>query len=69
MMLTLQRFEHWVCEHRQRTFSDEVLKQIDQAFPEERHKAQIGDTYAMRANAGLIKADPLDPSYLSATVD
>ena len=25
--------------------------QIDQDFPEERQKAQIGDTYAMRANA------------------
>lgn len=55
---TLERFEQWVCEQHQRTFFDEVLAQIDQAFPEERHKAQIGDTYAMRANAaaeGLIR--------------
>jgi IS5 family transposase len=54
---TLERFEQWVCEHRQRTFFDEVLAQIDQAFPEERRKAQIADTYALRAHAaaeGLI---------------
>jgi IS5 family transposase len=48
---TLARFEEWVIEQQQRTFFDEVLKQIDQAFPEERKKPQMGDTYAMRANA------------------
>lgn len=48
---TLERFEQWVCEHQRRTFFDAVLAQIDQDFPEERHKAQIADTYALRANA------------------
>lgn len=48
---TLARFETWVIKQQQRTFFDEVLKQIDQAFPEEREKAQMGDTYALRANA------------------
>jgi IS5 family transposase len=54
---TLERFEQWICEQQRRTFFDEILAQIDQAFPEERYKAQVGDTYAMRANAaaeGLI---------------
>ena len=48
---TLERFEQWVHEHHPRTIFDEVLLQIDRDFPEERHKAQIGDTYALRANA------------------
>lgn len=55
---TLERFEQWVCEHQHRTFFDEVVAQIDQDFPEERSKAQIADTYAMRADAaseGLIR--------------
>jgi hypothetical protein len=55
---TLERFEQWVCEQQRRTFFDEVLAQIDLDFPDERHKAQIGDTYAMRAAAtaeGLIR--------------
>lgn len=48
---TLSRFEQWVSEHQHRTFFDEVLSQIDQDFPQEREKDQMGDTYAMRANA------------------
>jgi IS5 family transposase len=48
---TLARFEQWVIEYQQRTFFDEVLAQIDLEFPEEREKAQMGDTYAMRAHA------------------
>lgn len=48
---TLQRFEQWVWTHQSRTFFDEILRQIDRDFPEERRKAQVGDTYAMRANA------------------
>ncbi len=48
---TLERFEQWVCEHKARTFFDQVLQQIDQDFPEERQKAQMADTYALRANA------------------
>lgn len=47
---TLERFEMWVIEHHSRIFFDEVLRQIHQAFPEERQKTQMGDTYALRAN-------------------
>jgi hypothetical protein len=48
---TLERFEQWVIAHNTRTFFDEVLRQIDQDCPEERRQPQIGDTYALRANA------------------
>jgi transposase len=48
---TLERFELWVCTHQHRTFFDEILHQIDADFPQERLKAQIGDTYALQANA------------------
>lgn len=48
---TLDRFELWVCEHQHRTFFDTVLRQIDADFPEERSQSQIGDTFALRANA------------------
>ena len=48
---TLERFDAWVQTHHPRLFFDEVLKQIDQEFPQDRLKAQIGDTYALRANA------------------
>jgi IS5 family transposase len=48
---TLARFEQWVSAHQARTFFDAVLRQIDQDFPTERSQAQIGDTYALRANA------------------
>jgi hypothetical protein len=48
---TLERFEQWVNERQHRLFFDEVLKQIDADFPEERSGVQIGDTFAMKANA------------------
>ncbi len=48
---TLDRFEQWVCAHQHRAFFDETLKQIDAAFPDERRQAQIGDTFALQANA------------------
>jgi hypothetical protein len=48
---TLERFEQWVIAHQARTFFDEVLHQIDQDLPAERQQPQIGDTYALRANA------------------
>jgi hypothetical protein len=48
---TLARFEQWVIAQQSRTFFDEVLRQIDQDFPAERQQPQIGDTYALRANA------------------
>ena len=48
---TLERFEDWVSQQTRRAFFDQILEQIDQAYPEERTLAQIGDTYALRANA------------------
>ena len=48
---TLERFELWVCFHQHRTLFDQVLHQIDHDFPRERQQAQIGDSYALRANA------------------
>jgi IS5 family transposase len=48
---TLERFELWVCRKQPRTLFDETLRQIDRDFPDERQQAQVGDTYALRANA------------------
>lgn len=48
---TLERFEVWVCEHQHRCYFDEILHQIDADFPEERRQPQVGDTFAMQANA------------------
>ena len=48
---TLERFEQWVIEQQHRLLFDEVLRQIDRDFPEERTQTQIGDTFALRANA------------------
>ncbi len=55
---TLERFEQWVNTYHHRTFFDVVLRQIDQEFPEQRRQAQVGDTFAMQANAakeGLVR--------------
>jgi hypothetical protein len=48
---TLERFEQWVRDHHPRIFHDTVLKQIDEKFPQSRQFNQVGDTYAMLANA------------------
>lgn len=48
---TLERFELWVCAHQHRTYFDELLRQIDADFPAERRQVQIGDTFALQANA------------------
>jgi hypothetical protein len=48
---TLERFEQWVVEHQHRVFFDAVLRQIDQDFPHEREQSQVGDTFALRADA------------------
>jgi hypothetical protein len=48
---TLERFELWVGRHQRRIYQDTVLKQIDACFPQSRKLSQIGDTYAMIANA------------------
>ncbi len=49
--VTLERFEQWVTEHQHRAFFDEVLRQIDRDFPQERQQPQVGDTFALRADA------------------
>jgi hypothetical protein len=36
---TLERFEQWVCNNQRRIFFDQTLRQIDQAFPEQRQQA------------------------------
>lgn len=48
---TLERFEDWASQTVPRAFFDQVLEQVDQAYPEERQLPQIGDTYALRAKA------------------
>jgi hypothetical protein len=47
----LDRFEQWVNRHHHRIFFDGVLHMIDRDFPAEREQVQIGDTFAMHANA------------------
>lgn len=49
--VTLERFEQWVERHQPRVFFDEVLRQIDCDFPQEREQPQVGDTFALRADA------------------
>ena len=49
--VTLERFEQWVAQYQPRALFDEVLRQIDRDFPQEREQPQVGDTYAMRADA------------------
>jgi hypothetical protein len=56
---TLERFEQWVCEHQHRAFFDQTLRQIDQAFPAQRQQTQMGDTFAMHANAARESLIPL----------
>lgn len=55
---TLDRFEQWVCAKQHRLYFDAILRQIEAAFPQVREGAQIGDTFACRANAaaeGLVE--------------
>ena len=47
----LERFEQWVQQHQHRLYFDGILRQIDQDLPAERTAVQIGDTFAMRADA------------------
>ena len=44
---TLCRFELWVLKHQPRLIFDEIIRQIDEMFPEDRERMQIVDTYAM----------------------
>ncbi len=48
---TLQRFELWITQQHKRLCFDEVLHQIETDYPDERTRIQIGDTYAMHAQA------------------
>lgn len=50
---TISRFENYLILHYPRLFFDTVLNQIDDAFPDDRTCSQIGDTFAMHANAAL----------------
>lgn len=47
---TLHLFALWVEKHHPRLFFDEVLRQIDAAFPQQHGRDQVGDTFALRAN-------------------
>jgi hypothetical protein len=54
---SIHQFEAYLIEQHPRLFFDAILSQILQAFPEQRGLTQIGDTFAMLANAqweGLI---------------
>jgi len=50
---TLGRFEGWLIVHQPRLYFDTILKQVRQDFPEEKADTQMGDTYAMKADAAL----------------
>jgi hypothetical protein len=50
---TLERFESFLALHHPRLFFDTILAQIDAAFVHDRRRPQIGDTFAMHANAAL----------------
>jgi hypothetical protein len=50
---TLERFEMHLVFYHPRLFFDTILDQIDAAFPEERRRTQIGDTFIMHANAAM----------------
>ena len=50
--VTLQRFEVWMNQNHPRLFFNEILKQIDEDFPDEAKQAQVGDTFALLANVG-----------------
>ncbi|MEZ4645409.1 MAG: hypothetical protein R3E31_22195 [Chloroflexota bacterium] len=50
---TLHRFEVYLYIHHPRLVFDTVLRQIDAAFPDDRRQTQVGDTFALHANAAL----------------
>jgi len=49
--VTLQRFDSWVAQHHPRLFFNAILTQIDQDFPDEVAKPQVGDTFALLSAA------------------
>lgn len=50
---TIYQFDSYVRQEDPRLFFDTILKQIDEAFPREQSRGQIGDTFAVLANAAL----------------
>ncbi len=50
---TISRFENYLILHHPRLFFDTVLKQIDEAFPDDRSHPQIADTFAVHADAAM----------------
>jgi len=50
---TISRFENYLILHHPRLFFDTVLKQIDEAFPDDRSRPQIADTFAVHADAAM----------------
>ena len=46
---TLQRFAVWVNQSQPRSIFEEILQQIDEDFPEEASKVQVGHTFALLA--------------------
>lgn len=55
---TLGRFEGWLIVYQPRLYFDTILKQVRQDFPDAKTDTQIGDTYAMQADAathGLVQ--------------
>ena len=48
---TIERFEAWVAQNQRRACFDAVLRQVEADYPDECAKAQVGDTYAMCAQA------------------
>ena len=50
---TIHNFEKYIIEEHERLFLDTIIRQIDKSVPGERQKTQIGDTFAMLADAAL----------------
>jgi len=50
---TLHNFEQYIYQTHARLYFDTTLRQIDRQFPTQREQSQIGDTYALRADAAL----------------
>jgi len=50
---TIHLFDQYVRRHHPRLFFDTILQQIDAQAPTVRQRAQIGDTFAVLANAAL----------------
>ena len=50
---TISRFENYLILHHPRLFFDTILSQIDEVFPDDRSRPQIGDTFAVHADAAL----------------